>query len=41
MTELLNNPLGYAFAAIVLARGGVRLLRETLQLRNEWYRRER
>ena len=41
MREILANPYSYALGAIYTARTGIRLLREVLDLRNEWYRRER
>ena len=40
MKDLLANPFTWAAGAIFLLRRTVRLLRELLELRNEWYRRE-
>ena len=41
MSDLLRSPLTWIAAAVFVSRRIVYLLREILQLRNEWYRRER
>jgi hypothetical protein len=39
--ELVLHPLIYAGVAVYTLRGVVRVLRDCVELRNEWYRRER
>jgi hypothetical protein len=41
MEDLVSNPLTYAALAVLILRGLIRLLRDAVELRNEWHTRER
>jgi hypothetical protein len=41
MRDFLNNPIALATGAVLLLHRLVRLLREMLELRNDWRRRDR